>query len=118
MIFCTLVQVGNMQLDHDFWGRPEDMEAAGVVRPAYLVNATHPGADMAGMTAAGLASASLVRHLRTASGFRLPDNPEFRLAWACELRPAVHSFRLQAPDNPGPDLCGLVSGQLCTASGS
>ena len=53
-------QVGNMELDHDFWGRPEDMDAAGVVRPVYVVNATHPGSDMAGMAAAGLASASLV----------------------------------------------------------
>ena len=59
-ITSTVAQVGNMELDHDFWGRPEDMEAAGVVRPAYMVNATHPGSDMAGMTAAGLASASLV----------------------------------------------------------
>ena len=52
-----------MQADHDFWGRAEDMEAADVVRPVYLVNATHPGSDMAGMTAAGLASASMVRSM-------------------------------------------------------
>ena len=54
------MQVGNMDADHEYWGRPEDMEAAGVARPAYLVNATHPGSDMAGMAAAGLASASMV----------------------------------------------------------
>ena len=57
-----------MELDHNYWGRPEDMEAAGVHRPAYVVNATHPGADMAGMTAAGLASASLVSLLAPAIG--------------------------------------------------
>ena len=57
-----------MELDHDYWGRPEDMEAAGVIRPAYVVNATHPGADMAGMTAAGLASASLASVLAPAIG--------------------------------------------------
>ena len=49
-----------MQLDHSYWGRPEDLDAADVPRPAYVINATLPGSDMAGSVAAALASASLV----------------------------------------------------------
>lgn len=57
----AFLQVGNMDADHEYWGRPEDMEAAGVPRPAYVIDKAHPGSDMAGMVAAGLASASMVR---------------------------------------------------------
>ena len=49
-----------MQTDHDYWGRPEDMEAAGVPRPSYVINATHPGSDMAAQAAAALAAAARV----------------------------------------------------------
>ena len=38
----------------------EDMEAAGVPRPAYVINATHPGTDMAASGAAALAAVSMV----------------------------------------------------------
>ena len=49
-----------MDTDHKYWGRPEDMEAAGVPRPAYVINATHPGTDMAASGAAALAAVSMV----------------------------------------------------------
>lgn len=83
------VQVGNIKLDHDFWGRPEDMEAAGVQRPVYLINATQPGSDMAGAAAAALASASLVGlPSRTSASLAVSASPDtcicFHLpAWAC-----------------------------------
>lgn len=51
------VQVGNPDLDHKFWGRPEDMT---MPRPAYKVNKTAPGSDAAGGAAASLAAGYLV----------------------------------------------------------
>nr|AMH40381.1 glycoside hydrolase family 9 [Ramulus artemis] len=50
-------QVGSCSLDHDYWGRPEDMTEA---RPAFMINTTHPGSDMAAETAAALAASYMV----------------------------------------------------------
>jgi hypothetical protein len=33
-------QVGDFNLDHTFWGRPEDLRMS---RPAYKIDAQHPG---------------------------------------------------------------------------
>ena len=49
-------QIGNGNVDHSYWGRPEDMT---MDRPAYYINAGNPGSDLAGETAAALASASI-----------------------------------------------------------
>nr|AXQ39836.1 beta-1,4-endoglucanase [Loboptera decipiens] len=50
-------QVGNGGADHSYWGRPEDMT---MQRPAYKIDASNPGSDLAAETAAALAAASLV----------------------------------------------------------
>jgi len=50
-------QVGNGDIDHAYPGRPETMT---VDRPAYKLDASNPGSDCAGETAASLASASLL----------------------------------------------------------
>nr|AGS32241.1 endo-beta-1,4-glucanase [Coptotermes gestroi] len=50
-------QVGQGDVDHAYWGRPEDMT---MDRPAYKIDAAHPGSDLAGETAAALAAASIV----------------------------------------------------------
>ena len=50
-------QVGNPDLDHNWWGPAEVMPMA---RPAYKITASCPGSDLAGETAAALAAASLV----------------------------------------------------------
>ena len=50
-------QVGNGQLDHAFWGPPEIMT---MERPTYQINAQSPGSDLAGESAAALASASII----------------------------------------------------------
>nr|AMH40361.1 glycoside hydrolase family 9 [Aretaon asperrimus] len=50
-------QVGLGQLDHDSWTRPEDMT---MERPAFMINASAPGTDLAAETAAAMAAASLV----------------------------------------------------------
>ncbi|XP_070565365.1 endoglucanase F-like isoform X2 [Ptychodera flava] len=50
-------QVADKDLDHGYWGRPEDMT---MDRPAYPVNTTVPGSDAAGDSAAALAAASII----------------------------------------------------------
>jgi hypothetical protein len=60
----VLPQVGDMEEDHSYWGRPEDIAASGMRRPAFLVNATHPGSDVAAQAAAALAATATVRTWR------------------------------------------------------
>lgn len=50
-------QVGEGGPDHAYWGRPEDMTMS---RPAYKIDTSHPGSDLAAETAAALAAASIV----------------------------------------------------------
>ncbi|RZF33677.1 hypothetical protein LSTR_LSTR007055 [Laodelphax striatellus] len=50
-------QVGDFTLDHEYWGRPEDMNMS---RKAYKIDAEHPGSDLAGETAAAMAAVSIV----------------------------------------------------------
>jgi len=50
-------QVGNGGTDHAWWGSCEVMR---MTRPAYKIDATHPGSDLAAETAAAMAAASMV----------------------------------------------------------
>jgi endoglucanase len=50
-------QVGNGQVDHNYWGAPESMT---MERPSYKIDREHPGSDLAGETAAALTSASII----------------------------------------------------------
>lgn len=50
-------QVGQGSVDHAWWGPAEVMPMA---RPSYKIDATCPGSDLAGETAAALAAASIV----------------------------------------------------------
>ncbi len=50
-------QVGRGDLDHAFWGPPEQMRMA---RPAFKVDAENPGSDVAGEASAALASAAIL----------------------------------------------------------
>ena len=50
-------QVGDGDIDHAWWGRPEDMN---MERPSMKIDAQNPGSDLAGETAASLASASIL----------------------------------------------------------
>lgn len=76
-------QVGNMDQDHSFWGRPEDLDKVGMPRPAYVINASLPGSDMAGAAAAALASASLVR---TPAAWPFRDDTG---SWPCLMEPSL-----------------------------
>ncbi|KAI3451457.1 hypothetical protein Pfo_008122 [Paulownia fortunei] len=51
------IQVGDPELDHKCWERPEVMTER---RPVAQVNTSYPGSDVAAETAAAMASASLV----------------------------------------------------------
>lgn len=51
------VGVGDPNVDHKCWERPEDMDT---VRTVYWVSPSNPGSDVAGETAAALAAASMV----------------------------------------------------------
>ncbi|GER81648.1 hypothetical protein KTAU_02860 [Thermogemmatispora aurantia] len=50
-------QVGDPSTDHAFWGPAEVMQMA---RPAYKIDPSCPGSDLAGETAAAMAAASIV----------------------------------------------------------
>ncbi|NEQ51819.1 MAG: glycosyl hydrolase family 9 [Leptolyngbya sp. SIO3F4] len=50
-------QVGDPTTDHGYWGPPEKLS---IDRPAYKIDPTLPGSDLAAETAAALASASIV----------------------------------------------------------
>lgn len=50
------IQVGNADADHSYWGPPEKMTMA---RPAFKIDASHPGSDVAMETAAAFAAGSL-----------------------------------------------------------
>jgi len=54
-------QLGDGYLDHDYWGRPEEMTMA---RPAFRITKDAPGSDLAGETAAALAAGYIYFNLR------------------------------------------------------
>ncbi|XP_072033079.1 endoglucanase E-4-like [Amphiura filiformis] len=49
-------QVGDGVLDHNYWGRPEEMT---MPRPSFKLTTSKPGSDVVGETAAALAAASI-----------------------------------------------------------
>ena len=57
MAWCCMVQVGDPNMDHRCWERPEDMDTP---RNVYKVSDQNPGSDVAAETAAALAAASIV----------------------------------------------------------
>lgn len=54
-----VAQVGLGEIEHDWWGRPEDL-LRDYERIGIPVNTTHPGSDVAGSTAAALAATSVI----------------------------------------------------------
>lgn len=55
--YLMMVQVGDPNMDHKCWERPEDMDTP---RNVYKVSKQNPGSDVAAETAAALAAASIV----------------------------------------------------------
>ncbi|CAG0886958.1 unnamed protein product [Darwinula stevensoni] len=52
-------QVGNGEIDHSYWGRPEDWPSTEE-RPSYFIDESSPGSDLAAETAAAMAASSMV----------------------------------------------------------
>ncbi|KAK9273906.1 hypothetical protein L1049_018718 [Liquidambar formosana] len=78
-------QVGDGDSDHPCWQRPEDMTTP---RTAFKIDKEHPGADLAGETAAALAAASIA--------FNATDP-----AYASQLREHAVQLWAFAHDHPG-----------------
>jgi hypothetical protein len=62
--------IGNPDVDHNYWGRPEQQEAwlksqGSLPRKAYIWTRTMPASDLLGMTSAAMSSASML--LKTVS---------------------------------------------------
>ena len=61
--FVLYGQIGNGELDHSWWGPPEFMQ---MQRPAYQINITHPGSDLAASVSTTLALTSIIyRNINT-----------------------------------------------------
>ena len=56
-IDITFLQIGDGNIDHEYWGRPEEMS---MPRPVFTISADAPGSDLAAETAAALAAMSIV----------------------------------------------------------
>jgi endoglucanase len=56
-MFHIVLQVGDADSDHGWWGRPEDNP---LYRPAFELSDRAPGSDLLGETAAALAASYLV----------------------------------------------------------
>ncbi|PSS00182.1 Endoglucanase [Actinidia chinensis var. chinensis] len=98
------VGVGDPNIDHKCWERPEDMDTA---RSVYSVSPSNPGSDVAGETAAALAAASMV--------FRKADPKYSRLL----LRTAknVMQFAMQYRGAYSDSLGSAVCPFYCSYSG-
>nr|WGC43861.1 GH9-3 [Procambarus clarkii] len=82
-------QVGSGDIDHRFWGRPEDMY---MERPSMKIDTSAPGSDLAGETAAALAAASIVfKDVDSAYSAELLDVAEELYAFADEYRLEYHN---------------------------
>ena len=78
-------QVGDGNIDHLFWGRPEDMT---MERPSFYLTKDAPGSDLVGETAAALAASSMV--YRILNDTDLADNA---LHHARELFDFANNYR-------------------------
>jgi len=88
-------QVGDPDLDHSTWLRPEDVK---FVRKSYKIDPSNPGTEVAAETAAALAAASIV--LRAAdSGYA-----DMLLLHARDLFEFADNYRYVTLSMQGPSL--------------
>ncbi|XP_053631602.2 endoglucanase A [Cherax quadricarinatus] len=89
-------QVGAGQVDHSFWGRPEDMH---MERPSMKIDKSAPGSDLACETAAALAAASIVfKEVDSAYSAELLDVAKELYAFGDEYRLEYHLSITDATD--------------------
>jgi len=85
-------QVGRGDLDHAYWGPPEAMQ---MPRPAYKIDADHPGSDLAGEASAALAAGSMLfRKSDPAYSARCLDHARELFAFA-DRRRGVYSASIE-----------------------
>lgn len=109
-----------MEEDHGYWGRPEDMGAAGLRRPAFVINATHPGSDLAAQAAAALAAVSNVSGTKAQICTETTDNGNGSLQWVLgsinEWLPSNSSYTVSIrQDAVTVVACGSHTGQVIAA---
>lgn len=98
------VGVGDPNVDHKCWERPEDMDT---VRTVYYVSSKNPGSDVAAETAAALAAASIV--------FRKVDPTYSKLLLRTSQK--VYQFALQYQGSYSDSLGSVVCPFYCSYSG-
>lgn len=98
------VGVGDPNVDHKCWERPEDMDTA---RTVYWVSPNNPGSDVAAETAAALAAASLV--------FKKVDPTYSKLLVRTAQK--VYQFALQYQGSYSDSLGSAVCPFYCSYSG-
>ncbi|KAL4583164.1 hypothetical protein LXL04_007730 [Taraxacum kok-saghyz] len=98
------VGVGDPNVDHKCWERPEDMDTA---RTVYAVTKSKPGSDVAGETAAALAAASMV--------FRVVDRTYSKLL--LKTAKSVFQFAVQYRGSYSDSLGSAVCPFYCSYSG-
>ncbi|KAL0664791.1 hypothetical protein Bca4012_101629 [Brassica carinata] len=98
------VGVGDPNVDHKCWERPEDMDTP---RTVYSVSSSNPGSDVAAETAAALAAASMV--------FRKADPKYSRLLLATAKN--VMQFAIQYRGAYSDSLSSSVCPFYCSYSG-
>lgn len=98
------VGVGDPNVDHKCWERPEDMDTP---RTVYSVSSSNPGSDVAAETAAALAAASMV--------FRKADPKYSRLLLATAKN--VMQFAIQYKGAYSDSLSSSVCPFYCSYSG-
>ncbi|XP_061337368.1 endoglucanase 9-like [Gastrolobium bilobum] len=98
------VGIGDPNVDHKCWERPEDMDT---VRTVYWVSPNKPGSDVAGETAAALAAASIV--------FRKVDPTYSKLL--LKTAQQVYQFALQYQGSYSDSLGSAVCPFYCSYSG-
>lgn len=82
-------QVGEGNVDHAYWGRPEDMT---MERPSMKIDSDKPGSDLAGETAAAFAAASIAfKDVDSAYAATLLQAAEELYQFADERRDVYHN---------------------------
>ena len=105
-------QVGNGEIDHAYWGAPENMT---MERPAYKIDAQHPGSDLAGESAAALASASIIFRATDVNYAELLLSKARRLYNFAETYPGKYSDSISDADKYYRSWSGYKD-ELCWAA--
>ncbi len=98
-VFSRYAQVGDGDIDHAYWGRPEDMT---VQRPVSFIDDTKPGSDLAAEVAAAMSAASMVfADTNRAYADTLIAHAKTLYAWA-DAKRGKYSDSLSGLASPNP----------------